>query len=271
MLKFRAISFPLLLGLFFAMIFWQSGGPILFLIFSALMLFGLTWDLSTMLGNIDMPSYRWISSVVALVFLAVFAEMSRYLLFLPVLILIGFASILFCKDAKLGFRRFFNSLGILTIVGVITIPLIKHYEAGAMNFMFLVLVTKAMDTGGYIVGMSTARLMPNGNHKILPRISPKKSWEGTVGGVVFSVAVALAFYWSKAVEGYSIWWFVVAGVILGIGSLLGDLTESSIKRSCDVKDSGSYIPGMGGAFDVFDSFIYNGVLFVCVQKLSTII
>ena len=62
--------------------------------------------------------------------------------------------------------------------------------------------------------------------------------------------------------GTSIWWYITAGVVLGIGSLAGDLTESALKRSAGVKDSGAIIPGMGGVFDVLDSFIYNGVLFI---------
>ena len=114
--------------------------------------------------------------------------------------------------------------------------------------------------------------MKNGNHKICPSISPKKSWEGTVGGLLFSVGVSLIF-WKIYAEapfcrmpfqnlGTSIWWYITAGVVLGIGSLAGDLTESALKRSAGVKDSGVIIPGMGGVFDVLDSFIYNGALFI---------
>ena len=126
--------------------------------------------------------------------------------------------------------------------------------------------------GGYIFGMLSGRWMKNGNHKICPSISPKKSWEGTVGGLLFSVGVSLIF-WKIYAEapfcrmpfqnlGTSIWWYITAGVVLGIGSLAGDLTESALKRSAGVKDSGAIIPGMGGVFDVLDSFIYNGALFI---------
>ena len=61
--------------------------------------------------------------------------------------------------------------------------------------------------------------------------------------------------------GTTLVWYLVAGIVLGIGSLAGDLTESALKRACGVKDSGALIPGMGGIFDVVDSFIYNGFLF----------
>ena len=130
---------------------------------------------------------------------------------------------------------------------------------------FVMMVTKAMDTGGYIFGMLSNRWMPGGNHKIVPSISPKKSWEGTAGGVILSIAVSLLFYWLFCSKGIGVnaplGWDIAAAVVLALGSFAGDLTESALKRTCDVKDSGHWIPGMGGAFDVLDSFIYNGILF----------
>jgi CDP-diglyceride synthetase len=137
-------------------------------------------------------------------------------------------------------------------------------------FLFLVLVTKAMDTGGYIFGELSSLLM-GGNHKICPSFSPKKSWEGTIGGLIFSVGVSLLFYnydpvdfGSDPVSGtcFSIYIYIILGIMLGLGSFAGDLTESAVKRICGVKDSNNIIPGMGGAFDVLDSFIYNGILFI---------
>ena len=108
-------------------------------------------------------------------------------------------------------------------------------------------------------------IMFGGNHKIVPSISPKKSWEGTAGGVILSIAVSLLFYWLFCSKGIGVnaplGWYIVAAVVLALGSFAGDLTESALKRTCDVKDSGHWIPGMGGAFDVLDSFIYNGILF----------
>ena len=56
-------------------------------------------------------------------------------------------------------------------------------------------------------------------------------------------------------------WALITGAVLSLGSFFGDLTESAVKRLCNVKDSGSFVPGMGGAFDVLDSFLYNGMLF----------
>jgi phosphatidate cytidylyltransferase len=117
-----------------------------------------------------------------------------------------------------------------------------------------------MDTGGYIFGKLSA-VICGGNHKICPTFSPKKSWEGTLGGLLFSVGDALLFWKYNPVIGTAVWKYVVCGIVLGLGSFAGDLTESAVKRICGVKDSNHIIPGMGGAFDVLDSFIYNGIIF----------
>jgi phosphatidate cytidylyltransferase len=131
-----------------------------------------------------------------------------------------------------------------------------------VNFLFLVLVTKSMDTGGYIFGLLTNKYMPGGNHKIVPSISPKKSWEGFFGGIAFSVGVALLLWkcgWQPFTMG--VWMTVISGVVLALGSFAGDLTESALKRAAGIKDSANWIPGMGGILDVLDSFIYNSPLF----------
>jgi phosphatidate cytidylyltransferase len=133
--------------------------------------------------------------------------------------------------------------------------------------IFLCLVTKATDTGGYIVGTLTSKL-PGGNHKIAPKVSPKKSYEGLLGGLILSVAVSLLFYRFAPETGRN--WYILAAVVLSFGSFFGDLTESAVKRLCDIKDSGSFVPGMGGAFDVLDSFIYNGLLFFPLYFLKDI-
>lgn len=104
----------------------------------------------------------------------------------------------------------------------------------------------ANDVGAYLVGMSIGR------HKMWPRLSPKKSWEGFVGGVVFAVGVALAMANYMGYDPVK-WGFL--GLLISITSVLGDIVESMLKRSLDVKDSGSIIPGHGGFLDRFDALI----------------
>ena len=141
----------------------------------------------------------------------------------------------------------------------------EHYVmVGPTLLFFVVCATKAMDTGGFIFGSISAKIMKNGNHKLCPTISPKKSWEGVVGGMIFSLAVGWIFF--KCFGDHRLRWYLAFAGCLGVASILGDLTESALKRSCNIKDSGNWIPGMGGALDVLDSFLYTGI--VCIPFIK---
>jgi phosphatidate cytidylyltransferase len=110
------------------------------------------------------------------------------------------------------------------------------------------------DSGAYIVGSLTAKL-PNGNHKMFPRVSPAKSWEGLIGGVVFSLLAGYVFYrvgWTAELGLANSLWFAAFGSFFGT---LGDLMESLFKRTLGVKDSGKFMPGHGGVLDRFDSLL----------------
>jgi phosphatidate cytidylyltransferase len=133
--------------------------------------------------------------------------------------------------------------------------------AGRHALLFLLAVTKCGDIGGYVAGTLTARLMPGGNHKMTPRLSPKKSWEGTVGGLLLSMLVAWALRgFLPLAEGDQTGVALLIGVFFYAGGLLGDLSISALKRAADVKDSGNLIPGMGGVLDVVDSLLLNAPL-----------
>lgn len=115
------------------------------------------------------------------------------------------------------------------------------------------------DSGAYIVGSLTAK-RPNGNHKMTPHISPKKSWEGLLGGVVFTFGASLILYkcgWYNAIS-VGHWGVLIALVFAFLVSTfgtMGDLMESLFKRSIGVKDSGRFLPGHGGVLDRFDSIL----------------
>ena len=110
------------------------------------------------------------------------------------------------------------------------------------------------DSGAYIVGSLTAKL-PKGNHKMFPRVSPAKSWEGLVGGILFSLLAGYIFFrvgWTAEMGLLNSLLFACAGSIFGT---LGDLMESLFKRTLGVKDSGKIMPGHGGVLDRFDSLL----------------
>jgi phosphatidate cytidylyltransferase len=127
------------------------------------------------------------------------------------------------------------------------------YAAGS-SFVFLAfVVTWACDTGGYFVGMLIGR------HPLLPRVSAKKTVEGSIGGLVFAVAGAAVAKYTFA--GYlSLSQAVILGAAAGVIGQGGDLFESLIKRDADVKDTSGLIPGHGGVLDRFDGLLFTAPL-----------
>jgi len=95
-----------------------------------------------------------------------------------------------------------------------------------------------------------------GKHKLFPRISPNKSWEGAIAGLLFAVITLIAAKF-LILDFLSLTSVIILGVIVGIVGQTGDLVESMFKRDADVKDSSNIIPGHGGVFDRFDSLLYT--------------
>ena len=125
---------------------------------------------------------------------------------------------------------------------------------GAWLVLFLILVTKLGDVGAYAVGNAIGR------HTLIGRISPRKTVEGFLGAIVFSGIAALL---AKPMLGRPIGpgWAIALGLFLGLAGQLGDLAESLLKRDCQVKDTGSVMPGLGGVLDVLDSLLFTAPLF----------
>ncbi len=130
---------------------------------------------------------------------------------------------------------------------------LRLMENGANLVAFLILVTKSADIGAYLVGSMAGRT------GLIPRISPKKTIEGTFGGVVLSVVIAMVL--GPYLTGFHIWHLVVLGCVLAVFGQIGDLAESLIKRDCGVKDSGTYLPGIGGVMDLIDSLLFTAPFF----------
>ena len=251
------------------MIFGGLIGALIFNILAPIMIGIAVYELLAMLNIAGVKSFPTIGGLAALL-VTTSITFSSYMVMVGMCFLLAiiaaiiafFLGMVFIKEEK---RLEYIGRGVVTIgatllVLMIFIPLIGVFERSSYAMLFLVLTTKMMDTGGYIFGMLSNKIMPNGNHKIFPTISPKKSYEGTIGGIIFSVAAGLILY-HLGYSPFNLTLTVISSITFAIGSFAGDLTESAIKRCCGVKDSGNIIPGMGGVFDVLDSFIYNGIIF----------
>ncbi len=129
---------------------------------------------------------------------------------------------------------------------------IRNLPEGIGLLVAVLLITKLGDIGAYLIGVKF------GKTPLIPRISPKKSVEGAIGGAVFSILGALI---SKPVLNFSYMHLVLFGLAFSIIAQLGDLSESLMKRDCKIKDSGNLLPGMGGVLDLADSLIFTAPVF----------
>ena len=132
--------------------------------------------------------------------------------------------------------------------------ILRNFHAGRALALAVVLGVWANDSLAYLVGSMIGR------HKMVPRISPKKSWEGFFAGLLGTLAVWIALPLLVPDTGLSLPWAVLTGTVLGATVVIGDLFESRMKREAGVKDSGNSLPGHGGFLDRLDSLILVGLV-----------
>ena len=160
-----------------------------------------------------------------------------------------------------------------TLLGILYVPFLLNFvtrlafgltgtqnasgmsETGRLLILYMLIVVKMTDVGAFFVGSLIGR------HKLIPRISPGKTWEGLAGGIISAVIASCGFCFivgeKFGVISMGMTHAVVLGVVLSLAGVVGDLFESMIKRSANMKDSGTLIPGMGGVLDVIDSVLFG--------------
>ena len=143
--------------------------------------------------------------------------------------------------------------GILYVSWFFSFLIKIRYLPGGLGFLTaLLLITKGGDIGAYLVGSKWGKKL------LIPRISPKKTIEGALGGLVFSILGGLA---CKRFLPFEYGQLLIISASLGVLGQLGDLSESLLKRDCQVKDSGNIFPGMGGVLDEIDSLLFTAPVF----------
>src|SRR5436190_9696214 len=179
-------------------------------------------------------------------------------------------------------RQFFsrsNTAGILaistTLFGLMYVPWLLNFiqkinffpgVEGRYYLFYFVLVTKFSDTGAYAVGSLI------GKHKMIPRISPGKTWEGFGGAILFSTLASLIFthIFRDKMAGMNPVHAVILAAILSVCAVVGDLIESLFKREAGVKDSGKLFPGIGGILDLLDSLLFNApIMYLYLRHVLT--
>lgn len=158
--------------------------------------------------------------------------------------------------------RLWGNVLVVAALGLVLLPLfaqsllnITNMEGGRSFLVYLLLLVWAADIGAYLSGKQW------GKHKLIPRVSPGKTWEGLLGGALMTGLVAAGGYYYFYPQ-RSVTWFALAALIF-IVTLVGDLFISMLKRRTGVKDTGHLLPGHGGVLDRLDSLIAAAPVFYC--------
>jgi phosphatidate cytidylyltransferase len=162
-----------------------------------------------------------------------------------------------------------------TLFGLMYVPWLLNFiqkinffprVEGHYYLLYFVLITKFSDTGAYMVGSLIGR------HKMIPRISPGKTWEGVAGAIVVTTGASLLFvhFLGSHMAGMNWTHAVILGVLLGVCAVVGDLIESIFKREAGAKDSGRFFPGIGGILDLVDSLLFNApIMYLYLRHVLT--
>ena len=293
MLKYRIFSGTSLFAIFGLLIFWHSIlSSILFLLIASFFLYLALTEFFALTLELDHPGYPLVTISVGL---TQFFGIGLLFIFVPdepaygkifenfiliMLIVILFIRIFREKNLNKGVKNFMVSVSGFIYLGWSMTFLVKLYfltygqmTIGPFLLFYGITVTKCADIGGYVAGKLTAA-RSQGNHKLVPRLSPKKSWEGLVGGVLLSMGVSyfLTLMIGKKVNSCGLQLLtpisaVNLAILFSVLGLIGDLSVSVLKRAAKQKDAGVVIPGFGGTLDLLDSLILVLPIFYCLLSL----
>lgn len=261
-LSIRALSGIVYIGLIIGAVLWGSVGVAL--LCSVFALIGI-FELENMAAYRLL--FRWRPAYFIDALIALSAIWSAYFMFgnsygfpghylmtaLPVLLAVRFLIQIFLRNNK---GIFSIAISVFALI-YLCIPLCYFIALEYLiHFKWIIVALISMiwinDTGAYLVGCTFGR------HRLYEAISPKKSWEGFFGGIIFNIGAGVAFFYMfrHAHVDWSLISWIVVGICVSVTATVGDLFESMIKRNCDVKDSGSIIPGHGGILDRIDSLLF---------------
>jgi phosphatidate cytidylyltransferase len=205
------------------------------------------------------------------IFFALFKDdlsLLRKEIFLIFACFIGFYLLLFATELFRNKEKnlenlgaiFFSTIYIALPIGLLTISSVDN--AGNYNgwrVLFFFFFMWASDTGAYFSGRAF------GKHKLFERLSPKKTIEGFIGGLITAGLVGIAAFYQLGT--LPLWAWITTGIIMSITGTIGDLLESMLKRQTGIKDSGTILPGHGGILDRFDSTFFSAPVYWIILQL----
>jgi phosphatidate cytidylyltransferase len=231
------------------------------------------YELHTMMLHEGYHPVILVSLALSLLFLvAAMLPQQRLLLLeigLSLALLVSFPALFFRKKLEGAMVDWSLTMAIPVYLGwpISFLLVLRGYQMGVSTGLWWLLTLFAgvwgFDTGAFFAGHFFGR------HKLAPRISPGKTWEGVFGGLIFSLLAALVF--TMLPLGVPWYLAVLLGLLLGVAGTLGDLAESLIKRQTHVKDSGQFFPGHGGILDRIDSLLFAAlVVYIFAQCIGKI-
>ncbi len=255
MLSKRIVSSSLLIGVIIASIFVEFIFKIAMVVFTVAGLY----EFFTMLEKKGISIYKYfgigVGVIIPLSILFRFELTKKWELLFIALMLLFLIVMQFRKRSSTGAIVDISTtlFGILYVSWLFSFLIkVRYLQGGVGLFAAVLLITKLGDIGAYLIGTRFGKI------PLIPRISPKKSVEGSVGGLLFSVSGALV---SRPLLNLPYPQVIFIGLVLGILGQLGDLSESLFKRDCEVKDSGVILPGLGGVLDSIDSLLFSAPVF----------
>jgi phosphatidate cytidylyltransferase len=253
-----AIAIPLVLGVVL------YGSPLLFFCFVVAIVLVASYEYFSMIANMGVEGFPVEGGVLSFLLLLGFYLGTKFLLIATVL----FPVVLFAAWFFRGkIMRVALDPIVYTLFGVFYVAglggyflLIHRLQGGSQMIMFLMLLIWAGDAAAYYGGRKF------GKHKLIPEVSPNKTVEGAIANILGTLlAAGLAQLWFFTQ--FSLTHCLIVAFICGIIGQFGDFSESLIKRNCQVKDSGTLIPGHGGFLDRIDSLLFAGPVFYCYYQL----
>lgn len=253
----RIISAIVFLPIFFLVV--QYGNHTIFFIFLSAILLTALFEFSTLLNQNGQKCFVYPGMILGwLISFSFFNSHYQLIIFSITLLVIGifFVKIFSKQPIQFTIEEISNTLFGALYIGLLLSYLIflRKDDAGRQLIFMLFLIIWLGDTLAYYIGTLT------GKHPLAPSISPNKSLEGAIGGLLGSAGGALlAHYWFY--PSISITGSIILGLVTGTAGQVGDLCESMLKRNLKVKDSGSLIPGHGGLLDRLDSVLFSAPVF----------
>ena len=248
-----ALAIPIILGIAYL-------GKIPFLIFSLVIGTASYYEFSSMVKSKDHQTNKifGLLFISILILNAYFNVIEMGILFLIIVLTLMLYELF--RNRSSAINNLGSTLIGIVYIGLFTSALVKVrefysdsdllYSQGGLIIISVLLTIWVCDSAAYFLGSAF------GKHKLFPRVSPNKSWEGAVAGFVFSIITMVVL--KPLILDFLNWnEILIIGFLIGIFGQIGDLIESLLKRDAGVKDSSSIIPGHGGIFDRFDSLIFS--------------